>query len=197
MAKYSSGQYWEFGIITTIVLIVLYRLALVYDYIPDEYRPSALFGDIYRNTKQALIVEAQENSTLGKISKNIVAKLNAMEEDIRLEEERSAREAKIAAECDENPIFRFFMHLGEESEGCTQRNMKLKQATQEVFDSVNKNADPTKSAPAPVTPKAPQYQPYAAPVVTPVQPTPAPTPVTPARPVDRQPVSSAQPESVD
>lgn len=141
--RYSKAQVWEFVIIVTIILIVLYRWAWLYDYIPAQYQPSTLISNGYDNVKIFFVEEAADHTVLGNISGAIVTSLDNAEKYIREVHTKYRLEEATAAKCQENGIFRFFMNMGEPADpNCLESNLKLKSAT----DELHKEAQPAQSS---------------------------------------------------
>lgn len=217
--RLTRQQSWEVIIVVLIVCIILYRMALAYDYIPEAYQPSTLISEGYESAKKELIAESSEDTMLGHTSKWTIQNLNAIEKYLHDRRIRYVRSVEAAERCKENMIFRYFMYMGEEDNTkCTESNMQLKAATQEIFNDPSKNpkpeAPPKEStpvapevvAPMPIQAPTPAQSPVPMPAPTPVPaPTAAPIPMpAPTNPPNnsyvpgggRQPVSTAAPREV-
>jgi hypothetical protein len=143
--RYSKAQVWEFVIIVTIILLVVYRWAWLYDYVPDQYQPSTLISAGYDRIKVFLVEEAAQKTVPGKIAGSMVNSLDSFEKYIRDINTKYRLEEATAKRCEENTVFRFFMHMGEDANpSCSESNLQLKAATQEI----NNEARPAQ-APAP------------------------------------------------
>ncbi|HSX20755.1 MAG TPA: hypothetical protein VLG38_06525 [Gammaproteobacteria bacterium] len=213
MHRFTKQKIWEFVIVVTIILIVLYRLALVYDLVPVPYQPVSILASGYELIKKDLQEEAAQPGTLGDSAKWAVTHLDAMEKTMHERQAVYEQTQAAAAKCKENAIFRFFMNMGEEdSTVCSERDLILKNASKDITNSSNKNpTNATTNAPAAtaapgdntvVTPQTvpPTMVPQTAPTPTypieqPVAPESVP-PTVPERPVDREPVSVTSPTEV-
>lgn len=197
--KYSIGQYVEVIVIVTIILIVLYRMALAYDFIPEKYQPSAIASELYVDFKKRLKVEAALKGSTSDLAQKTLDKLNAIEKYMH-ERSIAARKAEMLADrCQENSIFRFFMYMGDQDEAsCTTANLRTQQAVQELrqdahgttqapaetVQSYSGTATPATTTPNPTPTAIPQSAPYVAPSAPVVQPSTLPR---------REPVSTTAP----
>ena len=156
--RYSKAQIWEFVIIVSIILLVVYRWAWLYDYVPDQYLPSTIFSKGYDGVKSFLVDEAADHTVTGRIAGSVVSSLDSVEKYIRDIDTKYRLEEATSDRCKENSIFRFFMYMGDEANpNCAEGNLKLKAATQEISNEAHPSQDPaaTKTtAPAP-TPTPP------------------------------------------
>lgn len=133
--RYSRGQIWEFIIVVSIILIVLYRFLLVYDFVPDAYQPSTIIYNIYDTFKYGLSVESSKNDILGHSAKWLLDEIKAIEKYMREQDERYKRTEEVAKRCQENLLFRYFMYLGDEDNpSCTESNLGLKHAVNEIYN---------------------------------------------------------------
>jgi hypothetical protein len=147
--RYSKAQVWEFVIIVTIILVVVYRWAWLYDYVPDEYQPSTLMSNGYDEMKGFLVEEAANHTIPGNIAGSIVTSLDSAEKYVREINTKYRLEEATAERCKENTIFRFFMYMGEAANpNCSESNLKLKEATKEISNE----ARPSQAAPTKTTP---------------------------------------------
>ncbi len=145
--RYSKAQVWEFLIIVTIILLVVYRWAWLYDYVPDQYMPSTLMAKAYDQTKGFLVEEASRNTIPGHIAGSLVNSLDGAEKFVRDVDSKYRLEESTSQRCNENGIFRFFMYMGEDSnQHCTEGNLKLKAETQKISNEARPS-----QAPAPAT----------------------------------------------
>lgn len=146
--RYSKAQVWEFVIIVTIILLVVYRWAWLYDYVPEQYQPSTLISQGYDEVKGFLVEEATAHTMVGQIAGSIVNSLDSAEKYVRDIASKYRLEESTAKRCNENSIFRFFMYMGEEANpNCTESNLKLKAATQEISNEAHPSQAPTKATP--------------------------------------------------
>ncbi len=136
--RYSKAQVWEFIIIVSIILLVVYRAAWLYDYVPDQYLPSTLIFNGYREVKGLLIEESLSPTVTGHIATSVVNTLNSYEKYIRDAGSKYRIEEATAERCQENAIFRYFMHMGEDaSQKCTENNLQLKNAVENINSEAN------------------------------------------------------------
>jgi len=150
--RYSKAQVWEFLIIVTIILLVVYRWAWLYDYVPDQYQPSTLISKGYDGLKGYLVAEAAAHSAIGPVAGTIVNSLDSAEKYVRDIDSKYRLEEATAERCKENSIFRFFMYMGENANpSCTEGNLQLKAATQEISNEAHPSQAPapTKTATPP------------------------------------------------
>lgn len=142
--RYSKAQVWEFVIIVTIILLVVYRWAWLYDYVPDQYQPSTLISKGYDGLKGYLVEEAAAHTVTGQAAGTIVNSLDSAEKYVRDLDSKYRLEEATSERCQENSIFRFFMYMGEDANPkCIDSNLQLKNAVQEI----NNEANPSKSSP--------------------------------------------------
>lgn len=123
-------------------IYIIYRLALIYGWVPKDFEPSTLMKNEYKQFKIALLNRSVEPDLLGKISKITLAITLNLERNIIKQEQEAANEEEVSARCQENSLFRFFMYLGaseEEKKKCTESDLKLKNAIQESVPQSNPN----------------------------------------------------------
>lgn len=143
--RYSKAQVWEFIIIVAIILLVLYRWAWLYDYVPDRYLPSTLISSGYSGVKNFLIEESLSPTVPGHVAESVVATLDSYEKYIKDVDSKYRLEEATAERCQENVLFRYFMHIGEDaSQKCTESNLQLQRAVEEI----NNDAHPSSTPPA-------------------------------------------------
>lgn len=141
--RYSKAQIWEFVIIVTIILLVVYRWAWLYDYVPDQYQPSTLISEGYDELKGFLVEEAAAHTVPGQVAGTIVNSLDSAEKYVRNISSKYRLEEATAKRCNENSVFRFFMYMGEEANpNCTESNLQLKAATQEISNDAHPSQAP-------------------------------------------------------
>lgn len=133
MAKLSRQQYWEIGIISTIVLIIIYRVALVYGYIPPQYHPSVLLDDVYVATKVELKEVQNAHNVFSDAAAWSLQRLDSMEKYMKEKKKRMEQAEIIAKRCNENSLFRFFMYMGDEDNtSCSEKNMVVNNAVKDI-----------------------------------------------------------------
>ncbi len=138
--KLTRQQYWEIIIVGIILFIVAYRVALVYDYIPDEYHPSVLADDVYHVIKsETQAVAADESSAFREPAQWSLEQMNAAEVYVQEKKMRFARAEAVAKRCNENMIFRFFMYMGDaDNQECTQKNLIVNNAIDQIHEDTKK-----------------------------------------------------------
>lgn len=140
--RLTRQQYWEIIIVVVLLLVVTYRVALVYDYIPEEYQPSVVLGEAYVEFKKGLQMDVNEQGMFSDGAKWTLDRLDALEKYFYNQKLRYARAKMISERCQENMIFRFFMYLGdEENPNCTKSNLVLENAVKDI-DKDKRRADP-------------------------------------------------------
>lgn len=167
--RHSRSQVWEAIIIATIVLVIVYRFALVYDFIPERFWPSTIFMKGYTNFKALLTEEEKSPSTLGQTAHYVLEKLNSTEQYLKEQREAYERADAAAQRCGENLIFRYFMFMGDEKNtGCAERDMKLKEALKEISGPTGQPTTPVQQPQnaAPAKPQPSTIQPEEAPINT-------------------------------
>jgi hypothetical protein len=190
--RYTKQQLWEIFIVVAIIVLVGYRLALVYDFVPDQYQPSTILDDVYDGIKQGLAAEAQQNNMVGHSAQWSLNELKEFEKYRRNKQRNYEMAEKIAARCKENMLFRFFMFMGDEdNQNCSEQNMQLEHATKDVMHDAKKPSSvqhqksnaPSAAAPDFVPHSTPATKRQAAPAPAATQDaTPAPTPTPPPTP---------------
>lgn len=149
--KLTRQQYWEVIIVVTILLIIAYRVALVYDYIPEEYHPSVLADDVYQNMKSELKgVAADQSNAFSDSAQWSVERLDAIEVYLQERKLRYERAEEVSKRCNENMIFRFFMYMGDEDNpNCTEKNLVIENATKDINEQAKKPGPNPQANPAP------------------------------------------------
>lgn len=167
--RHSSSQIWEVIIISTIVLVIVYRFALVYDFIPERFWPSTIFNKGYTSFKTLLKEEEKSPSALGQTAHYILEKLNSTEKYIREQREAYERADAAAQRCGENLLFRYFMFMGDEQNtSCSERDLKLKEALKEISGPTVQPTAPVQQPQnvAPAKPQPSTNQPVETPINT-------------------------------
>ena len=104
--RLTRQQSWEVIIVVLIVCIILYRMALAYDYILSPYHPPPLISEVYKSAKKELIRESSEDTMLGPTSQCKTLNLNAIEKYLHDRRIRYRRFVEVAKRCKANMIFR-------------------------------------------------------------------------------------------
>jgi len=165
--RYTRAQVWEATIVLIIIAIVLYRLALVYDYVPREYQPSNMADKLYSDVKANLAAKSNSQSFGGQLASGTLDKLLAIETYVKKQQEHYRISQEASERCQENMIFRYFMFMGDETNpNCSPQNMRLEEAVKEINNS-SSNKTPAAESFGNNNPSAP--------TTIPTQTTPAPT----------------------
>ncbi len=140
--KIKKHHFWEIVIVSIILLIIIYRVALAYGYVPEEYRPSVVMGEAYVGFKKDLRHEVSTQGSFRYPAKWTLDNLEASEDYINKRKLRWAQNQEAAERCDENIIFRYFMYIGrEDNMECTQQRTVLHEETRKINESVQRNKD--------------------------------------------------------
>lgn len=135
--RHLKAKIWEFVIVVVIILLVLYRFAWLYNYVPAEYLPNALLVDSYDKIKALLIEESTQNTIPGHLSGSILNILDSYEKSIRDMSSKYRLEQATAERCNESAVFRFFMYMGEDANpNCTENNLQVNKAGQGLNNQV-------------------------------------------------------------
>ncbi len=187
--RYSRAQIWEFTIVLVFIVVMTYRYALVYDFVPDQYQPSTIFYNVYDTLKDKLKALAAEHDTMGEIAQSTLEHLKLVELKIKAQQQKAQRQQQIAEKCKENMFFRFFM--GDlDSPNCMDQNQRLQAAMQDLDKAATPIPIHTKAqmngytTSSPVV--APTQPPAAAPTQTTVPTQPAVVPTPPTTPSNTQ-----------
>jgi hypothetical protein len=133
VVKHLRSKIWETLIITGIILIVIYRLALVYDYVPEAYWPSTILSNSYKGFKVVLLDEESSPSALGQAAHYVLIQLKEAEDYVKKQQTDYEIAEKTAERCHENMLFRYFNFIGDEANtGCSEQNMKLNEAIKDI-----------------------------------------------------------------
>lgn len=95
-----------------IVVFVLYRVALLFDVIPEDFSPSGFVHHEYKSFKMSLAEGTGEPGVRGKVAKIMLKNIERIEGYYTAENNMTEEERRIAAACDESALYRFFMFLG-------------------------------------------------------------------------------------
>lgn len=123
---------WEVILAIIIFLFLLYRVALAYDWIPEEYLPSTIISREYTELKKALRIKSNDPGVGAKFSRMSIGIMEDVEDYVERVRANAARRAEIAAKCNENQIFRFFMEWGgKKTDECLESNVRMQAAEKE------------------------------------------------------------------
>jgi hypothetical protein len=114
-----------------IIAFVLYKLALNLDMVPEGFSPSGFATKEYNAFKTHLKAESSYPNLIGKISKILLRNIERVENYYQDQILEDQQQNKIAEECKENSIFRFFMFWGAdnaENRKCIKKNLQLQKA---------------------------------------------------------------------
>lgn len=143
-------------LIVCILLFVGYRVALIFDWIPENISPTGFIKQEYKDFKKSLIEDSIIDDYYGRTA---LILLKSVERSERYFAERkliAEEQANISDECKSNAIMRFFMYGGKDSaenRQCTPKKLEIKK------DRAERKLEPKDSAPsessAPINPSAP------------------------------------------
>ena len=112
--KFSRQQTWEIIIVSIILVIIIYRVALAYGYVPEEYRPSVVLGEAYAEFKVDLKAEVDAQGSFRYPAKWTLERLKGIEEYLAKRKLYYEKAERTAERCNENMLFRYFMYMGDE-----------------------------------------------------------------------------------
>lgn len=176
----------EITIVVFFIIVIIYRLALVYDFVPDSFQPGTVLQEVYADVKQDLLTLVAQDTVTGHAAKWTLNRMIAWEKYFHMKKIRYIRAKAAAERCQENMLFRYFMFMGEEDNSqCSERNMMLQEQTKQIFDSTKpvdkqKGQNQNKAGVNPQKNMSTQGSPQPAPAVpAAVTPAPAQIPVAP------------------
>lgn len=134
---------WDFivrvgQIILVLIILVFvgYRLALIFNWVPEDFSPGGLIVTEYKAFKIDLHDASSRPGSSGKIAKVMINNIERIEKYYEARQKLAAEEEALLKECNENDLFRFFMFLGDdkakENQECMERNLRLKQKVDEA-----------------------------------------------------------------
>ena len=132
-----------------IVVFVLYRVALLFDLIPEDFSPSGFVHNEYKSFKMSLAEDTGAPGVRGKIAKIMLKNIDRIEDYYTAKNNMTEEEKRIAAECDQNSLYRFFMFLGGdkgENSACIANEAKIE---------AENSKQPVVSTPGPTVNSAP------------------------------------------
>lgn len=111
------------------LLVALYRLAVVFELIPPEWRPEGVILLEYHEAKIFLAKKASGTGMLASMSKGLLHSINGIEQQIKERKAAMDRSDEVAKRCNENQVFRFFMTVGQDQDPnkCVKQNMRVEQ----------------------------------------------------------------------
>lgn len=167
-------------------------MALVYDFVPEEYQPSSIAYSSFVYVRDAMRDEAQQPTTMGHIAASIHEQMVSTENYFKTAGARFKAREETAKRCNENALFRYIMYIGDEDNpNCSEQNMRLKAAIGEIDHPNAQPADQTQTNTA--TPAATQPLPTAFPTTPLPQAAPAPAQQTAPTTQGTMPVTTPQP----
>lgn len=140
MNRFSFGTI--FAIIAGIILvgIVLYRAALVYDLLPEKYRPEGVAKEQYEEFKTVLLERSIKQDAMGKLSKiSLDVIINVERYYINWKKKRDEK-ARRELECEDESAYKFFMGWGKDEERIKQECIPKKRKTLPEDQAVNQEA---------------------------------------------------------
>ena len=145
-SRYSFGEIVEMIITLVICLSIIYRVALAYDIIPKDFQPFEIIKIEYNQLKYTLINKAKASDWFGETATKMLNAVDQAEKYVAEKQKAYKEFDQTAAKCEENSIFRFFMSIGlssDEQKKCSENNLQIKNAVQDIDRSVGKKIPDT------------------------------------------------------
>lgn len=158
-------------LVCMIIIFVLYRVALLFDLVPDDFSPSGVVHKEYISFKQQLAADAEADEFTSHGSLIVLKLLEEAEKYQADKKQRDEAEERLEVSCQENSIYRFFMFMGDDKENvnkCNPSNMPLKPTVKET-DARPQQYQKESSAGSMIVPPMPIPQPVTEPMTAPTQ----------------------------
>jgi len=131
MFKYSLIEICEIIITIAIIITAVYRTAVVYDWLPEDFQPVTVVKNEYKQLVYVMQDEARKPTVIGEIANFFLSTTHKVEDYVAAERKSDAQEQQLEVRCQENGIFRFFMYLGAgDKTKCTDKNEMMNKAIQ-------------------------------------------------------------------
>lgn len=164
---YSFGEIFAAIIVIVVVVVTAYRMAVIFDWLPEDFKPTEIALTEYKDFKVFLMQKTMAPGAVGSSARGILHVFADIEKYIKDKQEEERLDALLPEECRSGSIFRFFMFMSnpvDKKYGCTRENLRLKNALDDA-NNINHEVKPQKAAPAP----APAPNQVKTPTLTPEQ----------------------------
>ncbi len=145
-------------LIICILVFVSYRVALIFEWVPENFSPSGVIHQQYIEFKENLLQDSMTDDNYGHAALILLKTLARSERYVAERKIIADEQANISEECKSNSIMRYFMFLGKDSganKQCTPKRLEIKKDRQErkvaPIDSTTINVDPPVSTSTPVS----------------------------------------------
>ncbi len=155
---YSFGEIFAAIVIIIVLLITAYRLAIIFDWLPEDFKPGEIALHRYQDAKAFLLKEGMQPGAVGSMSRSTLDTFNSIEKYIKKQQEQQKLQEQLPEECRNNSIFKWFMYMSgaeNKNNSCTRQNLQMQKALEDA--NVIKKA-PKQKAPTPEPTQAPAEQ---------------------------------------